>query len=402
MQLTKNMSVLIATFSPWKEGKRLPINGNLEPMIDFFTPRVKKTVLIDQVYPGSDFVMPNVEIYDEKKQYIKKLSWWVYLLYPLLVVTNSSATHISFKLRDYFSVIDVGLQANSPYDIFIGFEAINALAGIALRKMGKVKKVIYYVSDYSPKRYRQKWFNDIYVWLDRQAAIHADYIWDVSSAMQPARIQAGLKKENSAPCLQVPNALYPKQIKQLPESKLIPFSLVFMGTLGVENGPDLAIEALPIIIKKFPKVTLHIIGGGSDIPRLKQLVKDCYVEKYVIFHGFIADREKISETIRKFTVALAPYRAITGSARLYGDATKIRAYLAAGLATITTTVPPLGKEASKHDALLVVNDTKEEIAHAVCKLFTDDYLFKKLRKNALQFAKENTWDNEFTKAFIKM
>ena len=66
--LSKTTSVLIATFSPWQNGKRLPINGNVEPLIDFFTSRIKETVLIDQVYPGSDFVMPRVEVYFSKKQ----------------------------------------------------------------------------------------------------------------------------------------------------------------------------------------------------------------------------------------------------------------------------------------------------------------------------------------------
>src|SRR6185437_15154055 len=154
MKLSKDKSnVLIATFSPWKNGKRLPINGNVEPMIDFFAPRTVSTVLIDQVYPGSDFVMPRVEIFSgNKKPKIKSCSWWVYIFYPFLKLTNTGATHISFKLRDFFSVLDIGLKSRESFDLFIGFEAVNALAGVVLRKFGKVKTVVYYVSDYSPNR----------------------------------------------------------------------------------------------------------------------------------------------------------------------------------------------------------------------------------------------------------
>ncbi|HSA83363.1 MAG TPA: glycosyltransferase [Patescibacteria group bacterium] len=401
--INQNTTVLIATFSPWKNGKRLPINGNVEPMIDFFTTRVKKTVLIDQVYPGSDFVMPPVEYYEKKKQTIKKLSWWVYCLYPFLKLTNTGATHISFKLRDFLSVLDVGMQTNKPYDYFIGLEAINALAGVLLKKLGKVKKVIYYVSDYSPMRYKQKWFNALYLWLDRQAAMHADVIWDVSSAMQPARIKAGLVPEKSAPVLQVPNALYPKQISQAKESEIIPYSLVFMGTLGKENGPDLAIESLALVVKKFPKTVLHIVGGGEgNEDRLERLVKKLHLQKSVVFHGFIGEREIVSATIRKFSIALAPYVFILGSARLYGDATKIRAYLAAGLPTITTQVPPLGREAEKKGAVVVVGDNKQEIAEAINEIFLNKTLYKMLRTKAFAFAKNNTWEKEFTLAFKKM
>lgn len=401
--LSKTTSVLIATFSPWHKGKRLPINGNVEPLIDFFTSKIRKTVLIDQVYPGSDFVMPRVEVYENKKQKIKKLSWWIYLLYPFLKITNTGATHVSFKLRDYLSVIDVGMQTDKPYDYFIGLEAINALAGVLLRKLGKVKNVIYYVSDYSPNRYKQEWFNSLYLWLDRQAVMRSDVVWDVSWAMQPARIKVGLDPQKSAPVLQVPNALYPQQIAQAKKNDIIPYSLVFMGTLGKENGPDLAIESMPLVLKKFPKAVLHIVGGGEgNDARLQRLVTKLKIEKSVIFHGFIADREKVSETIRKFSVALAPYLAIPGSARLYGDATKIRAYLAAGLPTVTTPVPPLGKDAAKKGAAVIVEDEKKAIADAVIRVFSDKKLYESLRKNAFAFAKNNTWEKEFSLAFKKM
>lgn len=400
--LDKKKTVFIATFSPWKNGVRLPINGNLEPMLDFFVSKVKKVVLIDQVYPGSDFVMPRIEIYKNKKRAIYRSSWWMYTLYPFLKLTSKPGTHIPFKLRDFLSVFDWFLKDPTKYDYFIGFEAINAIAGIFSRDSGRVKTVIYYVSDYSPNRYKNRWFNAIYLWLDRYAAMHADYIWDVSHAMQPARIQAGLDPKKSAPVLHVPNALYPEQIAAEDETKLEPYSLVFMGTLGVENGPDLAIKALPLVLKKYPKTRLHIVGGGEDETRLKKLAKKLKIDRSVIFHGFIADRIEVSKTIRKFMVALAPYAAIPGSARFYGDATKIRVYLAAGLPVITTSVPPLGKEVNDFGAGIIVHENQKDLAEATIKLFSNKNQYLTMRKKAIAFAKENTWDNEFKKAFAYM
>jgi glycosyltransferase involved in cell wall biosynthesis len=402
-RFSKDASVLIATFSPWKNDKRLPINGNLEPMLDYFVPKVKRVVLIDQVYPGSDFVMPRIEVYENHSlQKIKRVSFWLYTLYPVLRLVNKGGTHLVFKLRDLLSVIDQGMQTHSPFAYFIGFEAINAIAGVFLRRIGKVKKVIYYVSDYSPNRYKQAWFNALYLLLDRYAVTHADVVWDVSPVMQPARIKAGLDQKKSAPVIVVPNALYPKQIAYTPIEQCQPYSLVFMGTLGIENGPDIAIKSMPAVLKKFPKATLHIVGGGHDEVRLKQLVKKLHISDAVIFHGFISDREKVSEAIRNYMIALAPYCNIPGSARLYGDATKIRAYLAAGLPTITTKVPPLGKIAQKFGAAIVVNDTHDAISESVIKLFSDKEAYAAMKKKAIAFAKDNTWENEFDKAFDEM
>ena len=78
---------------------------------------------------------------------------------------------------------------------------------------------------------------------------------------------------------------------------------------------------------------------------------------------------KISSLIRRFQIAVAPYKRIAGSARLYGDATKIRAYLAAGLPTITTDVPPLGKTVESAGAAIIVSDTPEGLVRGVEQLF---------------------------------
>jgi glycosyltransferase involved in cell wall biosynthesis len=340
---------LIATFSPWKNGIRLPINGNVEPMLDFFISKVKKTVLIDQAYPGSDFLFPRIEVYQKgKKPVITTTSKWMSFLYPFLKRNSYNATHISYKLRDFLSVMDWSMRDKKKYDWFIGFEAINALAGIVLKKIGRIKKVVYYVSDYSPNRYKQGWFNSLYLRLDRYCVEKSDFVWDVSKAMQPARISVGLDPEKSAPVLHVPNALYPKQIKMESLSNIKRHTLVFMGTLGPENGPDLAIKSLPFILKKYPDTLLHIVGGNEDdLNRLKKLTGKSKLEKYVIFHGFISNREEISRTIRKFQIALAPYIATPGSPRFFGDATKIRTYLAAGLPVVTTHVPPIRKRCAR-------------------------------------------------------
>lgn len=397
--INKRSHVLIATFSPWKNGVRLPINGNLEPMRDYFVPRVKKVVVIDQVYPGSDFVLPRVEVYEYGKfASFLKSSFIVTILSPLLWFSNSSGTHIVFKMRDYLSVIVEGLRTKKSFDLFIGFEAINALAGVFLRRLGRVKKVVYYVSDYSPERYRQKWFNDLYLWLDRQAAMHADIIWDVSPAMQPARVKAGLDQTKSASVIIVPNALYPRQICALPINQIERHTLVFMGTLGVENGPDVAITAMLCILKRISDAKLHIVGGGTDEQRLKHLAQSLRVEHAVTFHGFVADREKVSALIRKYQVAVAPYKYIHGSARLYGDATKIRAYMAAGLPTVTTSVPPLGKLIAQLGAGSIVGDSPEELAQEVVQLFRNKEQYARMRRAAFQFAKKNTWENEYQKA----
>ena len=93
---------------------------------------------------------------------------------------------------------------------------------------------------------------------------------------------------------------------------------------------------------------------------------------------------------------------IEGSIRLYGDATKIRLYLAAGLPVITTKVPPLGQEAAKKGAAIIVDDNKEDLAHSIISIFSNKKVRDSLEANARRFAKNNTWENTYGTALKKM
>lgn len=404
--MSKYSTIFIATFSPWRNGHRISTNGMIEPLLYYFLPRFRKVWLLDQPYPGSNRYFPIVEQYTNNKLVRKTRTKWVTsLLMPWIALVNKPGTHIVFKIRDLLSTLETGIKVQEPFDIFVGMESINAIAGIILRRFGKVKKVCYYCSDYSPTRFKIKIVNNFYLWLDKMAVQNADFVWDVSPAMQLARINAGLDSSKSAPVIHVPNALFKEQISSLAFNKRIPHTAVFVGTLGLENGPDIAIEAFKTVVKEFPKAHLHMFGGGGkgfEGEYLTSLISKYQLEKSVTFHGFVKEINKVSFQIKHFQVALAPYRNIPGSIRLYGDATKIRLYLASGLPIITTSVPPLGREAVEKKAGLIANDNSEEFAKTIIQIFKDSKIRKGLTQAAIKLGKNNTWENTYDNAILKM
>lgn len=394
--------IFIATFSHTENGKRTSLNGMIEPLLSFFLPKGYEIDMIDGFHPGSSDVISLLERYKGKKLE-KSFSLFISkIMSPILWTQNSNGTRISFKIRDFFSVIEWGIRSCTKYDLFIGLESIYTLGGIILKKFGIVKKVVYYVSDYSPNRYGYKLINTVYTLLDRICAENADFIWDVSPAIQLGRIQGGLNEKKSAPVIIVPNALFPEQIIHTPNSKRIPHSLVFAGTLGKENGPDLAISAMRSVLTKYPKAQLHIFGGNKKQEEsLKELVKNYNLENSVFFYGFKANSSDLSSAISRYTIGLAPYRKFKDSVREYGDATKLRLYMGVGIPALTTNVPPLGKALAKQGAALIVKDTVEAVAKGIIKLL-EKKNYTAMQDAAISFGEKNTWENSYSNAFKEM
>ncbi|MBI2442881.1 MAG: glycosyltransferase [Candidatus Levybacteria bacterium] len=394
--------ICIATFSVYQNNKRTAINGMVEPLLSFFLPQTTELDLVDGPHPGSSTTVTKFEkhqdgIFSSGESFVAKM------MSPLLTPQNQNGTQVFFKLRDFLSVFELIVRRRKKYDVFIGLESVFTLAGIILKKLGMITTVIYYVSDYSPKRYPVKRLNDIYLWLDRFCCYNADYIWDVSPAIMPARIESGIDKPRVKPCILVPNALFPNQITHLPSNKLIKNSVVFAGTFGFENGTKLAIDAFSYVAKDNSEATLHFFGGSKQLEEeLRKIVLSLHLEKNVFFHGFVADAVQLSKKINKYMIGIAPYVAMPGSARWYADATKIRLYLGAGLPIVTTHVPPLGKEIREKGAGIVVQDKPKELANAITSLLADKEQYNRMRKAALAYALNNTWEETYAHALSFM
>ena len=403
--INSTSSVFIATFSHYEEGKRLPTNGFIEQLLSFFLPKVKTILLLDQPHVVSDTIDPYVEFYSHSKLKIRfRISKFLYFpIYILCLLPIRAETRMSYKLRDFFSVLFAAYRYKNTYDLFIGLEGVNALAGIILKKMGKVNTVVYYVSDYSPRRFGKTFFNALYLLLDRFCVKHCDFTWDVSSAMKEARLKVGLDPKYAQKIIHVQNALFPNQIASLPIHLKTPNTAVYMGILQPDMGPDLAISAMSEVVKKIPTAKLHIIGGTRDeVDRLKILARKLSMEKNVIFYGFIKDNKKMAKVVRSCMVGLAPYRSFPDSFRWWGDAGKIRQYLASGLPVVTTHVPPLGRLVTKKGAAIMRKDTVKDFSDGIIQLMTNKDLYKKLSQKAEELSKENTWENTYSYALERM
>lgn len=298
-----------------------------------------------------------------------------------------------------FSFIDTIWQIIKTfdrYDNFVGFNSLNSLAGIILKKLGYVKKVVFVTVDYVPQRFQNKLLNYIYHKLDYFCVRNADLIWNSSSGVEDL-IMKLREKNGYLVCYRKKQIPVPDGCDNLPLvsfDKLHLNEVGFVGHLKEEIGLQLAIEAWPKIQTVIPNAKLIIIGSGPYEDTLKRMAKGLNIK----FLGFIGDIKKVYKVLSYCAIAIAPYKQTLDNYQQFGDVGKVKNYLSLGLPTVIVKVPKIAIELDKSKCGIAIDYNKEEFIRAVLKLLLHRKLLKKYRENSHTLAQKYSWDSVYDRA----
>lgn len=284
-------------------------------------------------------------------------------------------------------------------DLYFGVGNLNPVAGIILKKLGRINKVVYYCQDYFQDRFKDPVLNNFYFQLDKFCVRYSDETWNVSAAMVEARERKmGMRREVYNRQFTVPGGIWFRKVKRVPFPKVDRQKIVYRGTLLDWQGVDLAIKAMPFIIKKIRGARLEIIGGGPEEIKLKNLAKKLKVEKSVLFHGLITDRQKMEEMLRNASLGVATFNTrILDDKVKNGDPGKIKDYMVMGMPVITTDALYYHQRIIDKKCGIVVDYNPKQFADSVIKLLSDKSLLKIYRQNALKFIKDFDWNKIYSK-----
>ncbi|MBL7197098.1 MAG: glycosyltransferase [Candidatus Omnitrophica bacterium] len=287
------------------------------------------------------------------------------------------------------------IKTRKKFDLYVGSNNLNAFIGIILKKIGLIKKVIFFTPDYCLQRFKTKLLNKIYFWLDYYCIRNADLVWNSSSIMLvdlmvQEREKRGVPKKYRGKQISVPDGT--DQVKQIPFSEINRYEIGFVGHLKEGMGLGLLIEAFPEIKKQIPEAKLLIIGSGPIEEKLRSKARGMDVE----FTGFIGDISLVYQRLSKCAVAVAPYEKNTISE--YTDPGKVKNYLSLGLPMVITKVPRVALEIEKERCGFAVDCNKDELIDAIVRLLKDEFLLKSYRENALKLAEKYRWDKIFKRA----
>lgn len=303
--------------------------------------------------------------------------------------------------RDVIYTLMWILFTKGKFDLYIGADNLNATVGIILRRLGKVKRVIFYTIDYVPCRFKNPFLNYAYHWLDRFCLLHCDCVWNLSPLMAEGRAKRGIKKDSIAPQLVVPNGVAFSTVNRPPRIEINRHHMVFLGHLRENQGLELIIHALADIAIKVPNVKLFIIGTGPLEAHLKEITIECGVTERVFFNGYIENHTEIDKLMASCAIGLAPYEPNPQSFTYYTDPAKPKRYMVCGLPVIITRVAWIADAIEKKPMGIVINYAREELVAAMLRLLGDDPFYDLCRQNAIQFASTLEWSKIFEEALQK-
>ncbi len=307
---------------------------------------------------------------------------------------------ILMYFKDVFYTIYWIVRLRKVFNLFVGADPLNALAGIILKKLGKIKKVIFYSIDYTPYRFNNKFLNWIYHKVDSFCSCKCDFVWNLSQRMIDARRRKGIKRVDNQ--MVVPMGVHFERIIQRDVNQINRNHIVYMGHLRKGQGLELVIESLPQIIERIKSIRLIVIGTGILESILRNMVKKLKVEDYVEFKGYIKDHKEIEEILVSCAVGLAVYEPILRGFTWYTDSGKPKQYLACGLPVVITEVPSIAEEIRKREMGVIIEYNKNDLTSAITKLLSDDNFYNKCRKNAIKFASDFSWDRVFGESLEKV
>lgn len=304
-------------------------------------------------------------------------------------------------IKDVLYTVIWCFKERNSFDIFIGADPLNAFSGIILKSLGKVKKVIYYTIDYTPKRFENSIINFIYHLIDKFCCYNADFNWVGTLRTINARIANGVLKEKIAKVIVVPDGSHSLQIKKKDISHIDMHTLVYVGYIFEKQGIDLIIDSLLEIKEKIADIKLIIIGKGPYLPKIQKKVAQLKLQNIVEFKGFIKDDKTLYDTITSCAVGLAPYVEDKNSYTYYSVAGKPVLYLGCGLPVIITDVPPIARELHKRKAGIMIHYKKDQFINAVFTLLKSKKEYGIYKQNAIRFGEQLDWSDIFEKGCLK-
>lgn len=373
--LNKNSNVLILNHF----FVRTVASGPAQDLRDFLLEKVNSVVHIEHPFPyngklGED-TRSALSIYEQGE--LKRQFYFPHWRGP----------DVSFYIKDFLATQYFLMKSGRCFDLCVALDNLNTISVLPWRKLGVIKKLVYYTIDYNPQRFASHLLNSLYHLVDKICCYQVDAIWNLAERMMEGRSQKGIDIRKTAPSILVPMGVHLSRIKILPVDKIQRHTIVYLGTLSESYGIQLVLKVLPDIRRSHPDIKFIIIGKGDNEGTLKTMARQLGLEDCVEFKGFIKDNQDVENILCQCAIGIATYISTGENFVYYTDPGKPKQYLGCGLPVVITRVPAIAGDIEKAGAGVVVEYNEESLKQALIKLLTNDDFYRDCRQKAIEFSK---------------
>lgn len=305
-------------------------------------------------------------------------------------------------LKDVMYSFFYGLVYCKDIDIFFGSPNILVLSGIFLKKIGFVKKVVYYIIDYTPKKYENSFINKLYFSIDKFVCYNADEVWSLNRSMIDSRISDRGWKKTEINIKIVPYGNDSSRFKDKDYKDYDPKTIVYFGGISKSKGSELLVPIAKELVKRKVGKFKFLVMGGGDVDWLKEEVSKAKLKQYFEITGPIETHKEVENRLIGCGVALAPYYPEDkNNFSYYSDPAKIKFYLACGLPIVITDVPPIARALEENHAGLISKYNASDFADKITRIIQNNITHKKYKQGSIKFGKEFDWKKIFNNVFKK-
>ena len=198
------------------------------------------------------------------------------------------------------------------------------------------KKYVFDHHDINPELYEAKFGKrglgrKLLVALERMSFNTADMVISTNESYRSIAIERGGKNPKDVYVVRSGPDL--SRMKIVPANPALKhgrkYLVGYVGVMGKQEGIDLLLQAVQLIVHHLKRTDIHfgLVGGGTELPAMRELAKELGVAEYVTFTGRAPDAELL-EMLNTADICVNPDRANDMNDR--STMNKIMEYMALG------------------------------------------------------------------------
>jgi len=306
-------------------------------------------------------------------------------------------------LKDFLYALWWGLRFTRGSDVLLATSNILALAGIFLRAIGAVKKVVYVTIDYTPRRYANPLANWFYFLVDAAASHGADSVWAFSEKMIKSKMADGRVNASRLRWQIISSGNRSDRYADARYQGYDRYRIAFLGGILKSKGAELFVPIVRNLVNRGMKELVLECAGGGAVDFLRQEAVRAGLERNIIVHGPLKDYADVERIMFSCAAAIAPYYPHDpNSFTFFADPAKIKDYLGFGLPVVLTDVPPIVPDIIKAGAGLVAGYSAEDFADKILAIIADEEACSQYRLRARTLGLQYSWTRIFERAFREL